>query len=129
MYTPFELVYGRPANQIVHQSTNVDPITQPVNPNEYINEVKWNLALAFQRAREYIVNNEHIYKKYYDRFTNSIDVKIGDKVLLANQVRNKFDPFYSIGYEVIKLDSNSNVTLRNINTGRLVVVHKNRIRH
>lgn len=124
MYTPFELVFGRKAGTLIHHNNDNK---NKVSVNEYINNVKRNLELAYDNTTEFINKNKLRTKAYYDRSINPIEIKIGDNVLLINEVRSKLDPLYKDNY-IVRSVEDKNVLIENTLTGKSVLVHKNRIR-
>lgn len=74
MYSPFELVFGRPVSRLTANNQDLEQIKSSIQPCDYINEVVHNLEIAYKRTKDFIINNKHLYKKYYDRFSNSIDI-------------------------------------------------------
>lgn len=124
MYTPFELVYGRKVQPLCNIRTNELPHS---SYNDYIMSVENTLAIAHKRTQDFILKNKIEYKKYYDKDSKPLKICVGESVLLVNEVRSKFDPFYKINYVVTDV-SGVNVTLKNTATGQVQTVHKNRIR-
>lgn len=119
-YSPFELVYGRltrlPGDNIVD---NNEPIYDLDN---YARELKARLRYSLGNARKMIENIKLKRSVNSDRNKNSIDIRIGDLVLLKIENRKKNEPPYKGPYEVVDID-NVNVTIR-IKTDDKVV-HKN----
>lgn len=128
MYTPFELVYGRRPNMLFNfkEIENKNPIN---NINQYIQEIKSNLDIAFKRTKQFLESSKIKTKNLYDSNCKPINVNIGDNVLLINEIRNKLDPLFKIGYKVVEIHSNNNVTLQNLKNNQHIVVHKNKIRN
>ena len=107
MYTPFELVYGRKPNSFILNSNDV------TGPSYDINNVKYNLKIAYDRALQCLNKTKTHNKKHYDRNVNSLSLHIGDKELLVDEIRNKRDPYYKIGYTVKEILTNNNVKIIN----------------
>lgn len=85
-----------------------------------------NIIEALELAKEHILAQKIKNKKYYDRYTNEQEIKIGDMVLLKTQVKNhKFQNIYEGPYEVIE-ESESNVTI--LRNNKPYKTHKNHIK-
>ena len=125
MYSPFELVYGHRPNSLCNLGDN-DPNTSPDSTSEYIKKLKFNLELAHKRTKEFLDSCKVESKHYYDKRCKALNVKLGDKVFLTNEVRNKSDPYYTGPYVVTDIYDNGNVNI-NIN-GKEYTTHKNRLR-
>lgn len=119
-FTPFELVFGRRANDIA--SLN-EPIQRIYNHENYISILKYTLQLAHQKAREFIIRNKMKNKKYYDEKINTLNIQVNDKILIKNEPYNKFNPLYSGPYKVIQIE-NQNLIIEKDN--KPYKIHKNR---
>lgn len=66
--------------------------------------IKREFADAWKLAKKSLEQYKEINKKYYDRKTNIIEIKIGDKILVKKIVKNKkFDYAWKGPYTVIKV--------------------------
>lgn len=127
MLTPFELVYGKRANPIYHYpSEGNSSNTNPVDIDEYVINLKSVLARAHTQTVEFISKNKKTYKNLYDRNSKSIEINVGDNVLLVNEIRSKLDPLYNDKYLVTKVEG-VNVTIKNLIKNKTIVVHRNRL--
>lgn len=68
-----------------------------------------------------------MYKHIFDRKANPIALNVGEEVMLINEVRSKFDPYYKPEYKVTKL-LGVNVEIVNTVNNKYQIVHKNRLR-
>lgn len=122
-YSPFELVYGKSPEALkILQENKVEPM---YNFDTYSSLLKNNLQLAHRDAQQLLNNAKAKSKVIYDRNCNTIDVKVGDLILVKNESKGKFDPEYAGPFEVIEL-SNFNVSFNHKN--KINTVHRNRIK-
>lgn len=120
-YSPFELVYARSPNL---PSDLLTGQVQPLyNHDSYVKEAKFRLQRAHKAAQEIIDKLKETNKKYYDRTSNPIDVKVGDTVYLKIEPYNKFGTLRKKYTVSDVLDTNVKLT----DGQKSVVVHKNRI--
>lgn len=119
-FTPFELIFGRRANDITSLNEPIQPI---YNHENYISILKYTLQLAHQKAREFIIRNKMKNKKYYDGKINTLNIQVNDKILIKNEPYNKFNPLYSGPYKVIQIE-NQNLIIEKDN--KPYKIHKNR---
>ena len=125
MYSPFELVFGHRPNSLCNLGEN--SLTETADTTiDYMNKLKINLDLAHKRTKEYLDKYKIENKYYYDKSSKPLNVKVGDKVFLTNEVRNKIDPYYTGPYYVTGICDRGNVKI-NIN-GKCYITHKNRLR-
>lgn len=124
MYTPFELVFGRIPLSLAYKdiSTQIES-----NISDYVQNIKNNLDIAYKRTQQFLHNNKIKTKTYYDKNINPINIKVNDKVMLVNEIRNKFDRLYKDEY-IVKDIQDSNVLIEHIISKKSILVHKNRIR-
>lgn len=123
MYTPFELVFGKMPPALIEKGNQIPSSSL----DQYVIELKSNLKNAHKAAEKFLLQNKLINKANSDTNCNPIIVNVGDKVLLVDENRNKRDPYYKLGYEVIEILDNYNVRLKDVNSKELVV-HRNRLR-
>lgn len=124
LYTPFELVFGKRVPPLLFKQ---ECELETASCAEFLQKQQQHFKLAYERTRRFIAENKLAYKKYYDSRCSPINIKCGDEVLLVNEIRSKLDPLYKKGYIVVEV-GDVNVVLRNMETNKLVTVHKNRIR-
>lgn len=118
-YSPFELVFGKLPSLPGEKVMNSDRV---YNLDNYANELKMRLQFSLKNARELIeIAKKNRSLESYNK-TNSIDIKLGDLVLVKVGNRKKSDPPYHGPYKVVNIDE-LNVTLQ-INNGTKTV-HKN----
>lgn len=119
-YTPFELVFGRRANEIEFLKNSIEPV---YNMDKYTNILKNTLQIAHKKAIEFIEKMKLKNKLYYDKYTNPIDLKVDEMILVKKEPYNKFSNVYAGPYRVKKIE-NENVVFE-IN-GKQHTIHKNR---
>lgn len=123
-YTPFELMFGRVAG--FRNSKTFTDISPLYNFDSYAQEMRYRLQTAYERTKALIeVDKTKRVTRDVTTKLNPIVLRVGDKVRLRTENRNKLDPFYEGPYLVKALDNNNNVT---ISKGRKdTTVHKNRL--
>lgn len=122
-YTPYELVFGKLCQTPANFISQVEPL---YNFNDYPNELKYRLQRACTEARENLIYSKEKRKLTFDKKSNHISYKIGDKVLVKNNAMEcKLDAIYKGPYKVIR-DLGSNVILKVEN--KTVEVHKDRVK-
>lgn len=122
-YTPYELVFGHSHNLPENfLSENVTPL---YNHEDYAKLIKYQLQTISRRVKSLIEAEKIKRKLEYDRKTNPINLKIGDKIYLTNEARTKLDSFYKGPFEVIKILDNNNVEISYGSSSK--IVHKNRL--
>lgn len=120
-YTPFELVFGKKA-EMPEFEAHIDHI---YNVDAYNLEVRYRLQVAHKRAKDYLEKAKNKRKLQYDaKATNQI-IKPGDKILVTNENRSKFDNVYKGPY-VVKSINDVNCTYEN-EKGKSMTIHKNRV--
>lgn len=122
--TPFELVFGRQLNSFEHLFIGgVEPV---YNIDDYSKELKFKLQIANQQAKVFLDKSKLLNKKYYDKTQNKIELKIGDKVLIKKEPRDKYQSIYSGPFEVIEI-IDSNIKILD-NNKKIQKIHKNRVK-
>lgn len=100
-YSPFELVFGKlpslPGDEVMNHP-------KVYNFDNYANELKARMKYSLENARkilDVVKNNRRIesHKK-----SNSIELKIGDLVLVKVGNRTKSEPPYNGPYPVVDID-------------------------
>jgi len=109
-YCPYELVFGKTSNLPKQFNTikNIEPI---YNIDDYARESKYRLEIAHKRARIMIEENKRKNKEFYDLTANDIDIYIGNKVLLKNEIGHKLDSKYTGPYTVECSEDNENIII------------------
>lgn len=122
-YSPYELVFAKkPILPPSILSGKIDPI---YNVDNYIKEAKYRLQKAHEKARLIIEKMKINSKSQYDKNSNPINIKIGEKVYLECKPYNKHEPIYTGPYEVISIE-HPNVIIK-IKENKTEIVHKNRL--
>lgn len=124
MYTPFELMYSRKAKPLCkfEGSEGATEIKLPYNIDNISQMAKYRLNVAHKYAQEFVNKSKVANKKYYDRNVKSLDIKVGDKVMVEDKARHKLDSVYKDKF-IVKSTLGSNVEL--IKNGKTICVHKN----
>lgn len=122
-YSPFELMFGFKANIPISVSKNPEVV---YNYDDYYYELKYKLQSAHKFARENLINSKISNKKQFDRKTNPLKLKIGDKVLLENTTNKKLGAKFDGPYDVIDILSDVNTKIKIKNNEK--VVHNNRLK-
>lgn len=121
-FSPFELLYGRKPNLPNDLlDGGVDPI---YNADNYAKELKYRLQRAHFETRSIIDKIKIKNKANYDKNTNAVNFKIGDKVKIKNEPYNKMKYIYSGPFEIIDI-IDKNISL-DVN-GKKYTVHANRL--
>jgi hypothetical protein len=100
--------------------------------NEYVEELRQNLQLAFESARKHLQRNSEIRKKRYDVGTKTTKLKEGEPVWLYNPNKNlgkcaKFTPFWKKGWVITKQIDDINYRIQNGPEQTPRVVHVDRL--
>lgn len=123
-YTPYELMYGYPPKLPSVLKSNP---TTSYNYDNYANELKARLQHSHQVAKENLIEQKGKSKKYYDKNTKPKTFCLGDKVLLKNHTRkNKLSPLWTGPYEIIKINSTENSTIKIGNKNK--TIHNNNLK-
>lgn len=125
-YTPFELIFSKkPPNFNSTFQGNVDPL---YNIDNFAAETKYRLQLAFKHAKELLEKSKMNNKLIFDRKSNPLNIKIGDKVKILDFTRHKIlDPIFKGPFTVLK-DEGFNLILKNDNNNKTIEIHKNNVR-
>ena len=126
-YTPFELVYGFRSE--VPSALREAPAVQ-YNYDNYLTELRGRLQSSHEVARQRLICRKEKSKEYYDKDSETLEVRVGQKVLLFDETvrrgrSKKLSPQYVGPYEVLAVDG-VNVTIKKGRTAQKV--HVNRIR-
>jgi len=122
LYSPFEIMFGKTANIMENIGETFDPI---YNIEDYSKIIKFQLQIAQNKVKKYLESSKAKMKAIYDKKSNPQTLKVGEKVFLKNEIRNKLDSFYNGPHIITKLLENNNVEIK-IND-KLSIVHKNRL--
>lgn len=125
-YCPYELVFGRTSNLPKHFNKlhSIEPI---YNIDDYAKESKYRLEVAYARARKLLEAHKEKNKENYDLKIKDIELEVGDKVLLRNEVGHKLDFKYTGPYKIESIGDNNNITLLT-NKNKKQIVHKDRLK-
>ncbi|CAF4449510.1 unnamed protein product, partial [Rotaria magnacalcarata] len=77
-FSPYELLYGRPARLPIHIQPKEFTFSKP---NDYFVQLKKALRLFHQASRENILSQQRTNQAYYNRNRRDPQLKLGDKVL------------------------------------------------
>ena len=125
-YCPYELVFGKIPNQF-NKFDNLNKLTPLYNIEDYSKEIRYRLELAHLRAKELLIKNKNSIKRYYDNNVKELNIDIGDKVILMNEVGHKLDFKYKGPYRIDRIDDNGNVVIVGKNNKKQTV-HKDRLK-
>lgn len=119
-YTPFELVFGRlatlPGEEVMSNQKKVYDF------ENYANELRKRLQYSLENAKKIIEKVKQKRQLESLKSMNSIDINIGDLVLLKSCNRKKKDPPYLGPYKVINInDLNVDIQIEN----KIKTFHKN----
>lgn len=108
-FSPFELLYGRTI-QLPDAILRKTPI---YNYDSYAQLFKMELREAWEMARNRSQKRKEASKRYYDRYTNDVEIKVGDRILVKNHVKHgKYDLLYRGPFTVVTVSSDKSVTYR-----------------
>lgn len=119
-YTPFELIFGKRANQIESLNEPIEPI---YNIDDYAKILKKTLQIARDRTRKFIDKIKLKNKQYYDRKTNEIEVKKGHLILVKKMPYDKFKPIFSGPHKIKEIEGENIIFEINNKPHK---IHKNR---
>lgn len=106
-YAPFELIFGE--NNPVPDGT-LKQVSPCYDIDDYRSDLQNRLKIALEDARTLQVKEKEKRKLAYDKknSTKEKTIKIGDYVLVKNQVGNKLESIFKGPYLVINLDDKNN---------------------
>ena len=129
-FSPFELLFGFPPELPTALKA---PPEFKYSYDDYVSELKLKLQKSHEIARQNLTTSKESNKIWYDKNTNTKphSYKIGDKVYITNDASKlgrsrKISSRYLGPYEIISVDSKTNVTIR-INK-KNVQVHVDRLK-
>ncbi|KAL4153932.1 hypothetical protein QTP88_001765 [Uroleucon formosanum] len=112
---PYELLYGK--TLLVPNSLTKAPDAR-YNYDDYQTELKQKLRESHQIARERLIQKKQKTKFDYDQTAHSVDIHVGDRVLLQDKARKgKLSAKWLGPYEVLELNCNDNVTILRVRRG------------
>ena len=123
-YSPYELLFG--VKPFIPNSLTREP-TINYSYDDYINDLKQKIQITQNLARQQLIKNKVISKKYYDKQINIPNYKVGDFVYVKNHqtklgMNKKLGPKYKGPYEIKNIIGN-NVQL--LIDNKLVIHHIN----
>ena len=110
-YSPFELIFGKLPNFPGDEVMNHPKI---YNLDNYVNELKAILKYSLDNARNLIekIKKDRQLESY--KKTNSIELMIGDLVLVKLKSRKKNEAPYHGPYEIVDIDDlNVSIKIKN----------------
>jgi hypothetical protein len=129
--TPNQMVLGHQVRLPVHLVTG-NPNETVTSRDEYVEELRKYLQLAFEAARKHLQRDSEIRKKRYDVGTKTTKLKEGEPVWLYNPNKNlgkcaKFTPFWKKGWVITKQIDDINYRIQNGPEQTPRVVHVDRL--
>lgn len=123
-FTPYELVFGRKPNIPSTFTKNPEP---QYNYDDYIFDLKRVMQETHKMARDNLIKKKETNKTYYDKTINTIDLHVGDKVLIKEQnKKNTLSLNWQGPYEIVLVHDNENITIQK---GRHEYrIHKNNVK-
>lgn len=125
-FSPYELVFGKTMSL---PSSVTGQKYSTYNYDDFAHEVRENLYYGWKQAREKLINRKQKNKTYFDKKnkTKSLQLKIGDMVLLKNMHRKtKYDPNYVGPFEIIGLTGENTIKLKDKN--QVIRAHKDHVK-
>lgn len=122
-YMPYELVFGFAPNIPTSISKEPEPI---YTIDDYYHDLKYRLQNSFTIAKNNLLKIKEKTKSYYDKSINPQEFQTGDLVLLQNEKNKKLDPEWLGPYEIDKIISLENSSIKIGRTSK--IVHNNRLK-
>ncbi|CAF4742463.1 unnamed protein product, partial [Rotaria sp. Silwood2] len=92
-FSPYELVYGRPARLPINAQSTQFTFNKPI---DYFEQLKKTLRIFHQASKDNILFQQQASQKYYNRHRLNPRLAIGDKVFIrVFGSRAKLDPKFS----------------------------------
>lgn len=128
-FTPFELIFGFKAN--LPSSITKEPEFKYYY-DTYLDELILKLRKSRDIARNKLIHSKEYNKVIYDKKCKDIKFKVRDLVYVSNEAikvgrSRKLSPYWIGPYKIIKVNSKTNVTIKNKN--KILKVHTNRLKH
>jgi len=109
-FTPYELEFGI---QPVIPSSFLKPPSQSYNYNDYVSGLRTRMQEARQMAKKHLIEAKLKSKSNYDKHINSIELEVGDKVLIKNmKMKNNLEPNWISPNEIVEVHESVNVSIR-----------------
>lgn len=122
-YSPYELIYGRSPNlPLFLNQVKVKPI---YDYDDYAEELRYRLHVAHRDASLFQEKVKESRKRRYDLGARPVRFRVGDKVKMFKEVRDKLDAWYLGPYEVVEL-RNPNIVLKDPE-GKTFETHVNKV--
>lgn len=122
-YSPYELVFAKNVT-LPHEILN-GHIAPVYNIDDYVQEARYRLQIAHEKAKETIEKIKTRSKANYDKTSKPIEISVGDIVKIVAEANSKFQDKYKGPYIVNKLEP-PNVILQIDN--KEYKIHKDRVR-
>jgi hypothetical protein len=126
-FTPFELLYGFRSKvpSALREASNTQ-----YNYEDYLSELRGRLQSSHEVARQKLLAGKIKSKEYYEKDSETVEVRTGQKVLLVDETvrrgrSEKLSPQYIGPYEVLEVEG-VNVVIKRVRYAQMV--HINRIR-
>ena len=125
-FSPFELFYGR--EPVLPTDLGPSIRYRSVENQQEIISQHWHIALEI--AKENLLSAQHVQKKYYDRGSKLSEFSVNEKILLKEPPlgRTKYSLRFDGPYTVLRQTGESNYQIKNDKTGKLFLVHTNRMK-
>lgn len=123
-FQPYKLLYGH----TLHIPNKLKREPEPrYNYDDYLFDLKQKMQESFQLARENLIKKKIQSKDNYDSKENSIELQIGDQILLRdNTQKNKLNALWTGPYQVIRVLNNENIVIQR--GKNQVTIHKNNVK-
>ena len=107
-YTPYKLMYGtKPQLPSTKCSPEIDP---PVTADldGHVEETQYNIDSKWDKAALHLNKAKQDYKRYYEEYTKTKDVKTGEFVYIRNNIRGTaLDPLFIGPYKVMSVNGHT----------------------
>ncbi|CAF2163857.1 unnamed protein product [Rotaria magnacalcarata] len=125
-FSPYELLYGRPARLPIHAQPAQFTFRKPIN---YFEQLKKTLRIFHQASRDNILLQQKATEVYYNRGRLDPQLKLGDKVLTRiHGLRGKLDPTFSAVPKVVVDIQHPTYTVEDEHTHVRSQIHINDLR-
>lgn len=81
---------------------------------------KYRLNVAHKYAQQFVNKSKIDNKRYYDKNSRNLDIKVGDKVMIEDMARHKLDSIFKDNY-VVKSVIGNNLELEG--NGKKFIIH------
>ncbi|CAF4246300.1 unnamed protein product [Rotaria sp. Silwood2] len=125
-FSPYELVYGRPARLPIHAQSTQFTFNKPI---DYFEQLKKTLRIFHQASKDNILLQQQASQTYYNRHRLNPHLAIGDKVLTRIfGSRAKLDPKFSSIPKIVVETHHPTYIVEDENTHVRSQVHINDLR-